>query len=164
MKNFFSKKGILFIILLPFFSATATAQKGSPKTNYKKNPVWIQMMNDTSANYFETVKAFREYFKERALPKEPFEVEGEDDFEKEVGLEENEGKKKSKRELRREARKKNPNEPDYAAEVRAFKGWFYRIKPWVKEDGSITGPKEQQAIIDRQQSELRETEKANGKN
>lgn len=164
MKNFFSKKGILFIILLPFFSATATAQKGSPKTNYKKNPVWIQMMNDTSANYFETVKAFREYFKERALPKEPFEVEGEDDFEKEVGLEENEDKKKSKRELRREARKKNPNEPDYAAEVRAFKGWFYRIKPWVKEDGSITGPKEQQAIIDRQQSELRETEKANGKN
>lgn len=151
--------GVILLFLLP---VAAGAQ--SPAIDYKSSPVWIQMMNDTSANYFETVKAFREYFKERPLPKEPFEVEGEDDFEKEVGLEEYEGGKKSKRELRREARRRNPNEPDYTAEVRAFRGWFYRIKPWVREDGSIIGPKEQQAIIDGQQAELKATEKANGKN
>lgn len=150
------------VSLLILFSITAYAQPAS--VDYKRSPVWINMMNDTTANYFETVRAFREYFEERALPKEPFEVEGEDDFEKEVGLEENEGGKKSKRELRREARKRNPKEPDYTAEVRAFRGWFYRIKPWVREDGSIIGPKEQQAIIDRQQAELKATEKANGKN
>lgn len=164
MKNVTAVRILFLSMFLCTICAVAIAQSKQQKVNYGKNPVWIQMMDDTAANYFETVKAFREYFKDRPLPKEPFEVEGEDDFEKEVGLEENEGGKKSKRELRREARKRNPKEPDYAAEVRAFRGWFYRIKPWVREDGSIIGPKEQQAIIDRQQAELKATEKANGKN
>jgi len=125
------------------------------------------MMNDTSANYFETVKAFREFFKERYLPEEPWEKqqEGGDSFEIEVGLEdEKKDGKKSDKEKERENRKQDPNEPNYAAEVRAFKSWFYSIKPWVRADGSITGPKEQQAIIDQQQQELKATEKANGKN
>lgn len=164
MKNLLSKKAFLFVMLLSLCSAIAVAQSKPAKVNYKKHPAWIQMMNDTSANYFETVKAFREFFKDRVLPKEPNEVEGEDGFEKEVGLEENEGKQKSKRELRREAKRANPNEPAYVAEVRAFKGWFYSIKPWVRSDGSIIGPKEQQAIIDQQQRELKAIEKANGKN
>ena len=45
------------------------------------------MMDDPNANFFATVKAFRNYYKDRPLPKEPNEVEGEDDFEKQVGLE-----------------------------------------------------------------------------
>ena len=45
------------------------------------------MLDDPNANIFETVKAFRNYYKDRPLPKEPKEVEGEDDFEKQVGLE-----------------------------------------------------------------------------
>jgi hypothetical protein len=125
------------------------------------------MMNDTSANYFETVKAFREFFKERYLPEEPWEKqqEGGDSFEIEVGLEdETEDGKKSEREREREKRKQDPNEPNYADEVRAFKSWFYAVKPWVREDGSIIGPIERQAIVDRQQSELKAIEKANGKN
>ncbi len=39
------------------------------------------MMNDTSANYFDTVKAFREYYMDRVLPGEPWEGEGSDSFE-----------------------------------------------------------------------------------
>ena len=45
------------------------------------------MMYDSNANFFETVKAFRNYFNDWPLLKEPNEVEGEDDFEKQVGLE-----------------------------------------------------------------------------
>jgi hypothetical protein len=126
--------------------------------NYREEPVWINMMNDTSMNYFETVKAFREYFKDRVLPKEPYEVIGEDNFEIEVGLEE-----KDLEEKRKEDKKIRLGDPDYSAEVRSFKGWFYRTKLWVREDGSIIGPKEQQAIIDRQQTELKAVEESNGR-
>ena len=163
MKGFNWNKYFFFAALL-LLCCSASAQTTSSSTDYKKYPVWISMMKDTSVNFFETVKAFKEFFSERALPKEPNEIEGEESFEMEVGLEEHEGKKKSKKELRREAKKLKPNEPNYAADVRAFKGWFYGIRPWVREDGSIIGPKEQQAIIDRQRNELKETEKANGKN
>jgi hypothetical protein len=143
-------------------STLTTAQ--SHKVNYEKEPVWIKMMDDPNANYFETVKAFRQYYKERALPKEPNEVEGEDDFEKQVGLEEANGKKKSKAELKREQRRVNPNEIIYAAEVRAFRGWFYSVQPWVRADGSIVNKEEQQIIVDKQQEELKIVEKVNGKN
>jgi hypothetical protein len=157
-------KSILITAIALLLATEIQAQKKASNKEYKNNPVWIQMMNDTTANYFETIKAFRVFFKERPLPKEPNEVEGEDAFEKEVGLEENKGKKKSKKELKREAKKFNPNQPDYSPEVRAFRGWFYGIKPWVRNDGSIIGPKERQAIIDQQQKELKAIEKANGKN
>jgi hypothetical protein len=153
----------LFVTILLLFVGVAQAQNKPRKVNYKKEPAWIQMMDDPKANFFETVKAFRNYYKERPLPKEPNEIEGEDDFEKQVGLEEENGKKKSKREIEREARKVSPNEICYAAEVRAFRGWFYSVQPWVRKDGSIITKEEQQTIIDKQQTELREVEKANGK-
>ena len=152
------------VTLLILFSTFSQAQIKKRKVNYEKEPAWIQMMDDPKANFFETVKAFREYYKERPLPKEPNEVEGEDDFEKQVGLEEANGKKKSKRELEREARKMSPNEIIYAGEVRAFRGWFYSIRPWVRADGSIISKEEQQEIVDKQHAELNAIEKANGKN
>lgn len=150
--------------MILFLSVCVNAQTKNRSSAYKKHPYWIQMMNDTSVNYFETVKAFREYYKERALPHEANEEKGEDNFEKQVGLEEEgEHGQKSEREREREMRKADPKEPDLSAEVRAFKGWFYSIQPWVRSDGSIIGPKEQQAIIDLQHNELKAIEKRNGK-
>ncbi len=158
-----SNKLRLLVTILLLFVGVAQAQNKARKVNYKKEPAWIQMMDDPKANFYETVKAFRTYYKERPLPKEPNEVEGEDDFEKQIGLEEENGKK-SKRELEREARKINPKDIVYTAEVRAFRGWYYGVKPWVRTDGSIISKEEQQAIIDKQQAELKAIEKANGKN
>ncbi len=153
----------LFITILLLFVTISQAQNKSKEGRSEKKPDWILMMDDPNANFFETVKAFRNYYKDRPLPKEPNEVEGEDDFEKQVGLEEASGKKKSKRELEREARKSGPNDIIYSAEVRAFRGWFYSIQPWVRTDGSIINKEEQQAIIDRQQEELKAVENSNGK-
>lgn len=153
----------LFITILLLFVTISQAQNKSKEGRSEKKPDWILMMDDPNADFFETVKAFRNYYKDRPLPKEPNEVEGEDDFEKQVGLEEASGKKKSKRELEREARKAGPNDIIYSAEVRAFRGWFYSIQPWVRTDGSIINKEEQQAIIDRQQEELKAVENSNGK-
>jgi hypothetical protein len=157
-KKFYITGACIFMLL-----CTANAQVKYAKSNYRKHPEWIRMMKDTSANYFETIKAFREYFKDRVLPKEANELKGSDSFETEVGLEEMGAGHESEREREHEKRMRNPQEPDYSAEVRAFKGWFYSIQPWVREDGSIIGPVEQQAIINKQHLELKAIEKSNGK-
>jgi alpha-galactosidase/6-phospho-beta-glucosidase family protein len=147
---------------------SSSAQTAKKKVDFERNPVWIDMMNDTTANFYETVEAFREYFKDRPLPKEPFETEEGDVFEKEIGLEEeweegNKSEKEKERERERELRKRNTKEPSYAAEVRAFKGWYFESKLWLRENGTVIGPMERQSIVDRQQEELRAIEKANGK-
>jgi len=168
-------KFIITLILLCILSLKSFGQIKYSRKEYTNKPMWIQMMNDTSVNYFETVKAFRIYFKRRPLPKEPNEVEGTDRFEIEVGLENEEDgatmedkiRERTKEKIRQEdleARRVNRNEPSYSAEVRAFRGWFYSIKPWVKADGRIIGPKERQAIIDNQRRELSNEERANRKN
>lgn len=158
----------LLFVAICFFVECAVAQSKSKKVNYEKNPVWINLMNDTTANFYETVTAFREYYKERPLPKEPFESEENEVFEKEIGLEEEwengeKSEREKERERERERRKHNQKEPNYAAEVRAFKGWYYESKLWLREDGTIIGPWERQHIVDRQHQELLEIEKANGK-
>jgi hypothetical protein len=141
----------------------AFAQEKTQESRYKKEPLWIVMMEDTTVNFYETVKAFREYFEERAMPKEPMETEGGDSFEREVGLEERDGGEKSEKERERENRIQNPNEPSYASEVKSFRGWYYSTQPWVRENGTIVGPLERQAIIDKQTEELKEIERTNGK-
>jgi hypothetical protein len=170
MKNFRNITLMLFLSAVSFLFLTparSNAQANSENNkDYKNNPLWISMMNDPDANYFETVKAFREFFTDRYLPEEPWDraMEGGDPFEKEVGLEVEDGTgKKSENEKKREQYKQNPNEPNYSEEVRAFKGWFYSTQPWVQSDGRILSPAEQQVIIEKQQKELKETERTNGK-
>lgn len=140
-------------------SPVSTKQNGVPA-----EPKWVKMMHDPNANYFETLKAFRKFWKHRSLPREPFESEELEVFEKEVGLT---GEKESEEERERELKKmknKKAGEYDYALEVKEFKGWMQRVKPWVKEDGTILSEEEQQKLINRQQAELKEIEKKNGKN
>jgi hypothetical protein len=161
-----SRKIIFFFLFFVFCSYLALSQNASKKYNskrFKKEPIWIEMMNDPKANYYETIKAFREYWKHRVLPKEPFETEGSESFEREVGLiSDKESEKKREREEKKSAKQKHKG-PDYSAEVRAFKGWMQSVKPWVKEDGTIMSEEERQAIVNKQQEELRETELKNGK-
>ena len=152
--------------LLVFCSGVVLAQKTSETHSikkYKKEPLWIQMMNDPKANYYETIKAFRIYWKDRVLPKEPFESEGSESFEREVGLIND---KESEKEREREEKKRAKTQVkgvDYSAEVRAFKGWMQGVKPWIRDDGTMMTEQERQAIIDKQQNELREIELKNGK-
>lgn len=125
----------------------------------RKTAVWIEMMNDPSANYFETIKAFREFWKDRVLPKEAIES-GSDQFEIEVGLVENaEEEKERERERERDMSDKKREESNfYAAQVRAFKGWLQDVKPWVRSDGSIVSQAEREAILKQQANELKAIE------
>lgn len=157
------------IIFLFLICNQVFAQSSEPKTYSKrelqKNPVWIELMNDPNANYYETIRAFREFWKDRVLPKEPFE-NGVDQFEIEVGLvkgNESEEREREEEKERNADPKKREESMLYAAQVRAFKGWLQEVKPWVRNDGSIIGMAERQAIIDRQAKDLKEIENKQGK-
>lgn len=159
------KKICILLISTLFLLGNVSAQNKTKKYNpkkFSKEPVWIIMMNDPQANYFQTLNAFRDYYKNRILPKEPFENEEMEVFEKEVGLI-NDKESEEKRERRLKGKKPRTNEQDYSAEVRAFKGWMQAVKPWVRADGSIVSAAEQQSILDKQSQELKELELKNGK-
>jgi hypothetical protein len=159
-------KKLCFLLISALFlfghvSGQTKTKRYNPK-KFSKEPVWIVMMNDPQSNYFQTIKAFRDYYQNRVLPKEPFENEEMESFEKEVGLISDKETEK-KRERRLEGKKQRKNEQDYSAEVRAFKGWMQTVKPWVRADGSIVSAEEQQSILDKQSQELKELELKNGK-
>ena len=156
-------KKLLFISFLLFvFNGIVFSQEKNEKYNpkeYSKKPIWIAMMADPKINYYEAIKAFREFWKEKKLPCEAGEEEGIDAFEVEVGLK-NPNKPESKRERLRES-KNDKDAKKYAYEVKQFRGWLQQAKPWLKEDGTIINMDEQQKIIDKQKNELKELENKN---
>ena len=161
MRSLNSRFYVLFLFVTlssTLLRAQSTTHKYSD-TEMRKNPVWIKMMNDPTANYFETIKAFREFWKERVLPKEAIES-GADQFEIEVGLVEKAEAEKEREREREEGMtdKKREESNFYAAEVRAFKGWMQDVKPWVRSDGSIVSQAEREAILKKQANELKTIE------
>ena len=162
------KKNLLSALLLPmlfvlhFHSIAQDKTKDYSAKQMRKSPVWIELMNDPHANYYTTLRAFREFWKNRPLPKEPFETKDAEQFEKEVGLiNEKEGEEEREREERKASPKQLEEANQYAAQVRAFKGWMMEVKPWVLADGSIVPPEERQRLIDQQNAEQHEQEKKN---
>lgn len=159
MKNTFKACTLtaIFLLCAVWSHAQQPAHQYDPK-RYRKDPVWIEMMNDPNANYYETLKAFREFWRGYQLPGEPEEMEGKDAFEREVGLEDGDkDRDKDKKEKKR--KRKAPGGGDYSFEVKQFKGWLQDAQPWVQPDGRILTQEERQQMIDRQQQELKEIEK-----
>jgi hypothetical protein len=161
------KLTLLLVICVNFTSLSQMSEKKYKPRQFRKEPIWIEMMNDPNANYYLTIKAFREYWEDRILPEEPFENSELDTFEREVGLEKNEKSEEHRKRdfVRKENKIKRKGKPDetllYASQVRAFKGWMKAVKPWVLEDGSILTLEEQQKIIDAQFEERKKVEEQN---
>lgn len=154
MKKLFS--AITTLLLVALCSNLAFAQTKYDPAKYRSEPIWIQMMEDPEANFFETVNAFRTFWKGYELPGEPEEMESNGGFKREVGLkgpgvEEESEHKKEKR--------KDPGYGDYSFEVKQFKGWLRNVQAWVQEDGHILTAEERQQILDKQNQELKTIEK-----
>ncbi len=166
MKNSFRACALAGAFLLCAVWSYAQQNDGNydPK-RFRKEPVWIQMMDDPNANFYQTIEAFREFWRGYELPGEPIELEGKDSFEREIGLEEEkEGERGRDRDKERERerekeKRRSPDGRDYSYEVKRFKGWYENSKSWVLPDGHIMTQEERQQLIDRQQQELREIEK-----
>jgi len=128
---------ILFIVFsMLLISTLGFSQKNKQTPNYSKHPYWIDMMNDPNANYFETVKAYNDFWANRKKPTE------EDDI---IGQDKSASEKQNF--LQRFFRSKEEREEEevrkYKMDVKKFKHWQLKVKPYVQEDGRILSADEQ---------------------
>ena len=111
-----------------------------------EDPKWYTMMQDPNANYFETIKAYKEYWKGKKMPPN-----------KEQRL---------TPEYKEFFAKMTPEERNEYERIfmlnKEFKNWRRITEDWVQPDGRILSEAERQAILDAQRADLKAIEKANG--
>ena len=123
-----------------FFTLPSWSQEGGRLPTTKeaaRNPLWMPMLDDTTANFFEVERVFNAYFKNRELP------EGEDE---EIG----EHTEREKFLSRRERRRANENS-DLRLAVKKYVFWRRQMEPYVQEGGPILTPAERLALWKAQQ-------------
>lgn len=130
MKKSGKLKFIFTLTALLFVTVNLYSQVSKKSPNYSKHPYWIEMMNDPQTNYFETIKAYDEFWAKRKQPKEEDEI---------IGQSKKAEEKRSF--LSRWFKSKEEREEEeirkYAFDVKKFKHWKLKIEPYVQEDGTI---------------------------
>ena len=114
---------IVLALSCTFWNPSASGQ--SPKK--AAQPAWIAMMDDPNVNYYEAVKQFDQYWKNRVKP-----VVENDMFESA----EDEHKKE---EVKRKKERLSDTDPAklYAFEYKKFLWWMRQTEPFVQPDGRI---------------------------
>lgn len=144
MKNTLNIIAFISMLTLLIISSDLISQTTSKRINYSKHPYWIEMMNDPKANYFETIKAYEQFWQNKKIPLE------EDDI---IGQTKKEPTKnnflskwfKSKEEREEEEIKK------YSFDIKKFKHWKLKVTPFVQEDGTILDADERLKLWQNQQ-------------
>lgn len=123
------KKPFLLCLLICFGQAAMGQQSTQySEKDYARNPVWIEMIKDTTANFLEVEKAFNIYFQHHEKP------EGDNDV---IGEHEKQEKYPSRKEQRR-----LQQENRMRMEVKKYERWHDRMLPYVQSDGRILTPSE----------------------
>ncbi len=140
------------VFFLVFMLGTLSAFGQSPRTYSEmymmKHPVWIEMMDNPEVNYFEAVKAFNLFWKNRDSPVEEEEVLG----------------KKHDQEKRKHGfvfrlfQKREEAARLYAFEHKKFKHWLLMVEPYVQPDGHILS-KEAQLKIWEQEKQRKQADR-----
>lgn len=132
------------MLTLLIISSDLISQTTSKRINYSKHPYWIEMMNDPKANYFETVKAYEQFWQNKKIPLEEDDVIGQT---KKEPTKNNFLSKwfKSKEEREEEEIKK------YSFDIKKFKHWKLKVTPFVQEDGTILDADERLKLWQNQQ-------------
>ena len=132
------KYSLLFILLFTCKFSLGQSNKYSEK-DYTKTPVWINMIKDTSVNFFEAEKAFKVYFEHHVKPA----GENED-----IGEHARRAKEPTKKEL-----KKIEKDNRMRMEIKKYEHWRDMMRTYVQPDGSILTPSQRllihQQIINR---------------
>jgi len=100
------------------------------------------MMEDTTANYFETERAFHLYWSVREKPKEEDEILGMS------GADEEEKNNKEGWLKRLFKKRRGFDETEMAFALKKYKHWHFMMEPWVQEDGNILFPSERKKILE----------------
>ena len=124
----------LYITAVCMFLAVATnaQQKRYTEKDYARNPIWIEMIDDTLSNFFETEKAFNTYFKHNDLPASEHDMIGEYAERKKTPT------KRRQKEIEQESYLRR--------QVKKYHRWHEKMLPYVQPDGRILTPTERLAI------------------
>jgi hypothetical protein len=128
---------LILLGLCCLLTAQAQQTKYSAK-DYARNPVWIQMVDDTFANYFEAEKAYKTYWQHHAMPATEHDVIGEHAEREKIP---------SKRE-----QKKIQRDNKMSMAVKKYERWRQRMLPYVQKDGSILTPSQRLKLSEAQKN------------
>lgn len=136
-------RSLPILILLTTISLSASAQKNQPFSDAAaaRKPLWIAMLDDTTANYFRVEQAFKIYFAHHEAPEEEHDVIGEH--------------AERQKHLSKRARRRRAAEDAMRMDVKRYYRWHEQTLPYVQPDGRILTPTERLAIWRAQQPSQR---------
>jgi hypothetical protein len=136
-----AKSIVVTFLLVAAFGKFSFSQGSQPAKDYSKYPYWIEMMDDSTVNYFEAVKAYDEFWANRKKPREEDEIIGEK-------------KKKSlwDRIFSTKAEKQEAESNKYKFLCKKFEHWKFTVQPYVQPDGRILSTGEQLELWKKQRS------------
>lgn len=132
-------KKTIFLLLLLVCGTASMAQTKARYTDrdYQKKPLWIAMMDDPNANFFEVERAYELYWTRHEKP------EGEhEDIGERAEREKTPGKRKQR---------KISAENDMRLAVKKYEVWNDQTRPYVQPDGRILSVEERLRIWKEQQ-------------
>jgi hypothetical protein len=139
--NILDRKCILTFLLLIAISTFSFSQNSTSSKDYTTHPYWIEMMDDSTVNYFEAVKAYDEFWANRKKPREEDEIIGEK-------------RKKSlwDRIFSTRAEKEEAEANKYKFLCKKFEHWKFVVQPYVQPDGRILSTDEQLELWKKQRT------------
>ena len=114
---------------------------------YRTSPVWKNMIDDTTANFFVTQKAFELFWNGKQLPEEEEEVIGEKGRLKNSLL----NRIFNARELKEQELRES-----LTFDYKRYRRWVIKTEPYVKDDGSIMTPTERLQLWKSHNDELKD--------
>ncbi len=120
------KKLLLLFAILFSTQLLRSQQTAYTEKDYARRPLWISMIKDTSANFFEVEKAYKIYFQHHTPPGGEHDIIGEH-------------AKAEKMPSKQEQRKMQAND-HMRMEVKKYDHWRMQVQPYVQEDGTILTP------------------------
>ena len=161
---------VIMLFALIALQDASYAQAGR-SSDYNLNPSWVQMMSDSNVNYFDAVKTYNDYWKDKKKPgdeEEEMEMMAEKNhsakmtdkekkkLDKEKREHEQEMERESKKKLTSEDMKKLEWKTEMTYQCKRFEDWMRSVKPFVQSDGHILTENERIKIYEQRQRELKQ--------
>lgn len=112
------------------------AQSNYNELTFKNKPVWIEMMHDSTVNYYQAIKAFNIFWEDRRRPGEKGENEKEEAETK--GRKEKREQRRYEKKLARMTPVERNEFDNLNYEYKMFIYWMKEVKPLVQADGKIS--------------------------
>lgn len=126
----------LFLVMMGLYAQTETSLNRSQKRDFKNNPRWIALMNDSTVSYTTVVAAYEAYWSNKPLPRDILKGYADvKDYRSFIAplFKSNE---KYKQEI-----------VQYTLDCKRYKYWKNKYAAYIKNDGTVMTSSEIDALI-----------------